>query len=215
MLCHEFEIAFEQADSGLPSGTLAHLEECARCRAFVADLELIRSTARSLAIPAQEPPESVWLAIRSQLAQEGLIRRPEMVAQSSWSDQLFAWLRHPIVAGAYAAIALIAVSLLWTGNPNPSTGPANAVATASLSPDISRSLDTVETAAMKQLDPNKSYADASLQRGLAVVDKFIAMCEKTVRENPRDEAAREYLYGAYQQKSELLAMAVEHGYAGE
>jgi len=215
MLCHEFEIAFEQSDSRLPDGALAHLEDCANCRAFVSDLELIRSTARNLAIPALEPPESVWLSIRSHLVQEGLIRQPELVAQSSWSDQLFAWLRHPIVAGAYAAIALIAISLLWTGSPNSIPAPASNAATASLTPDISNKLDAVETAAMKQLDPNKSDADASLKRGLAVVDKFIAMCEKTVRENPQDESAREYLYGAYQQKSELLAMAVEHGYAGE
>jgi hypothetical protein len=41
------------------------------------------------------------------------------------------------------------------------------------------------------------------------------LCEKTVREDPRNEMAREYLYGAYQQKAELLAMMMDRDAAGE
>jgi hypothetical protein len=41
------------------------------------------------------------------------------------------------------------------------------------------------------------------------------MCEKSVREEPQNDVAREYLYGAYQQKAELLAMMVERGALGD
>lgn len=214
MLCHEFETVFAQAESGLPPGALAHLQECPNCATFVADFKLIQTAARTLAIPPTDAPEHVWSNLRAQLLQEGIINRPA-AAGASWSDQLFAWLRHPVVVGAYAAVALLAIGLLSVGNPVGQLRPAEPVATASPVPDISRSLDTVETAAFRELHPDTSDADASLKRGLAVVDKFIAMCEKTVRENPQDETAREYLAGAYQQKSELLATVVEHGFAGE
>jgi hypothetical protein len=37
------------------------------------------------------------------------------------------------------------------------------------------------------------------------------MCEKSVREEPENELARDYLYGAYQQKADLLAEMSERG----
>jgi hypothetical protein len=49
----------------------------------------------------------------------------------------------------------------------------------------------------------------SLQQNLQIVDNLIAVCEKTVREHPADPLAREYLYGAYQQKADLLAVATD------
>ena len=223
MLCREFELAYEQADSGLSPGATAHLESCASCRAMVADLELIRSSARELAVAPQEPPERVWAGLRASLVAEGIIRQPELIAQSheTWHDQIFAWLRQPVLAGAYAALALIAIGLVWLGGnsvqPQPSPAQSTAIdaSAASVAPDISGRLQTVEAAALRQLHPEKSAADASLKRSIAVVDNFIAMCEKTVRQNPRDEAAREYLFGAYQQKSELLATVMDHSWSGE
>ncbi len=50
---------------------------------------------------------------------------------------------------------------------------------------------------------------AKYQEGLEIVDNFIALCEKTVREDPRNEIARDYLYSAYQQKADLLATMTE------
>jgi hypothetical protein len=54
-----------------------------------------------------------------------------------------------------------------------------------------------------------------LRRDLKIVNDFIAVCEKAVREEPKDETARQYLYGAYQQKSQLLTAATEHSWTGE
>jgi hypothetical protein len=54
----------------------------------------------------------------------------------------------------------------------------------------------------------------SIRRNLQIVDKFIAICEKDVREQPDNQMAREYLYGAYQQKAELLATATSRSLTG-
>ena len=48
-----------------------------------------------------------------------------------------------------------------------------------------------------------------------MVDNAISICEKTMREEPQNEIAREYLYGAYQQKAELLASMTERGEIGD
>ncbi len=214
MLCHEFEIAFEQfGDIDPPAEAVAHLEQCSNCRAMVEDLELICSSAKALAEPPQEPPERVWLNLRDRLREEGIIRESEPIASQDWIAEIFAMLRRPVLAGAYAVLSLAAVGLVWLQSPAPDQPDTSAVASAV--PDISRSLDNMETATIQHLHPADSAADASLTRNIAVVDKFIALCEKTVREHPRDADAREYLNGAYQQKSELLAAAVQRSWPGE
>ena len=52
---------------------------------------------------------------------------------------------------------------------------------------------------------------ASLQKNLAIVDNYIALCEKSVLDEPENEVARDYLYDAYQQKADLLAQISERG----
>ena len=59
-----------------------------------------------------------------------------------------------------------------------------------------------------------SPATVSIRRNLGIVDNFIAACKKNIREQPDNEMAREYLYGAYEQKAELLSAAVEHNVTG-
>ncbi len=54
----------------------------------------------------------------------------------------------------------------------------------------------------------------SIRRNLNIVDNFIAMCKNDVREQPENEMAREYLYGAYKQKAELLATAMDRSGMG-
>ncbi|MFZ1205213.1 MAG: hypothetical protein WAN97_12930, partial [Candidatus Acidiferrales bacterium] len=52
----------------------AHLTICGDCRALVTDLAAIQETAPSLASGDPEPSPRVWLAVRSQLEREGVIR---------------------------------------------------------------------------------------------------------------------------------------------
>jgi hypothetical protein len=213
MQCQQFETVFEQSgDSGLPGEASAHLAECPDCRQLVADFAALRATAQELAVQPEDPPERVWIELLSRLRAEGLIREAREPARRP-ARELFGWLGRPVLAGAYAALAIAAVALLLT--PSPGSTPATKVAFLPDTAVVSRSLDTVEHAAVEKLDPEKSPSDQSFKRSLAVIDNFIALCEKTVHEDPRNEAVREFLYGAYQQKADLLAAAVEHGSAGE
>ena len=59
-----------------------------------------------------------------------------------------------------------------------------------------------------------SAVSDTIRRNLNIVDKFIAMCEKDVRDQPENEMAREYLYGAYEQKAELLSTAMDRNTTG-
>jgi hypothetical protein len=51
--------------------------------------------------------------------------------------------------------------------------------------------------------------DAALRQNLRTLNEFIAECELRLRQNPRDELAREYLNAAYQQKADLIAAMME------
>jgi hypothetical protein len=56
-----------------------------------------------------------------------------------------------------------------------------------------------------------SPVDASLRQSLKQLNEFIADCERRVKEEPRDDLAREYLAAAYQQKAELLSAMMDRG----
>ncbi len=73
---------------------------------------------------------------------------------------------------------------------------------------------TVGNDSIPGLQRQDTAVTASIRRNLQIVDNFIAICEKNVREQPDNEMAREYLYGAYQQKAELLATATNRSMTG-
>jgi hypothetical protein len=64
---------------------------------------------------------------------------------------------------------------------------------------------------LPQRDPQVAE---ELHHDLGEIDNFIAVCEKSVREQPDNEMAREYLYDAYQQKAQLLAVAMDRSPVG-
>jgi ribosomal protein S15P/S13E len=74
-----------------------------------------------------------------------------------------------------------------------------------------KDLRSVQTAGTLPSAPPSSAVDASLQQDLLTLDAFIAECEQHLKANPRDQLAREYLAGAYQQKAELLAEMMDRG----
>jgi len=213
MRCTEFELIYQDLGSAMPPAAAQHAKQCAACGGLAADLNSISAAARGLAIAPEEAPARVWSNLRAQLRAEGIIREP---AKSGW-EAVWAWIRQPAVIGAYAATALLAVSLIA----HPSSGTTasdDAVESASATTDTFRSqqqLDAMEQAFSKTVAGSNSEVDATLRKNLRVVDKFIAECEKAVRQEPHNEAARQYLYGAYQQKAELLNTAMEHSFTGE
>nr|HEV7953978.1 hypothetical protein [Candidatus Acidoferrales bacterium] len=199
----------------MPAEATAHLKQCENCRSLTADLEAITAMARELSVPDEEPPARVWTQLRAQLVEEGIIRTPEFQhaepARSGWFAGALSWMRRPVMVAAYAAVMVLVAGVTWLHYQNvddPNQFPQSAVA-------AQNNLNKLEAQTMGDLQTIDPDANVKLRADLKIVNDFIAVCEKAVREQPKDETARQYLYGAYQQKSELLAAATEHSWTGE
>ncbi|HTR48427.1 MAG TPA: hypothetical protein VMM16_13680 [Verrucomicrobiae bacterium] len=191
-----------------PADAEAHVRSCPNCRAVVSDLDAIHETALSMEGADAAPPERIWVSLRVQLEQEGLIRGHErnwVDALRNWIDGALSAVPRPALAGAYL-VALIAFSVALAG-PGYRKFSATQVTTGSLNAQLNTAeRDTVSS--MMSADP---VVTASLQKNLAIVDNYIALCEKSVQEEPENEIARDYLYEAYRQKADLLAQMTEGG----
>ncbi len=196
-----------------------HLAECPGCRALVKDLGAISAAAPSLAARDPAPPERLWISLRSDLIKEGLILDVQPawpVRAAHWFDEIFSAVPRPALAGAYLA-AILAVSLAVVGplrqhfGENPSAGTDAALPAAS---PLNVQLASDEQDAIASLGDSSPAVTAPLQNSLVVVDNDIALCEKSLREDPTSEATRDYLYEAYQQKADLLAEISERGALG-
>jgi|SRR5208282_1014406 hypothetical protein len=212
--CSEFLNRLDQWMEGeRPSEARAHLRDCPRCRALVRDLETIQHTAQALAIDA-EPSPRVWHSLRAQLVEEGLIRtgrRGWAHDLAGWLGETFALVPRPALAGAYL-VALITIGIALSGPAGRHANEARWISgTESSTQPLSAQLDTAERDTISSLREVDPVVTASLHDNLAIVDNYIALCEKSVREEPENEVARDYLYDAYQQKADLLAQMSERG----
>lgn len=221
MQCYELEQILEQQTEGaLPDTALAHIDACEPCRTLLADLEAIRLAALDLAAEEVAPPERLWISLRNQLEAEGLIHEPRplpQTAQHSW------WLvfQRPALAGAWLALLVVAAGLVgYNGGLTQVAGRREAAAPLqnSLVPSAQTVFNAEVSTVGEEPVPGFPMRDpavtAAFRRNLDVVDSLIDLCEKSVREEPENEVAREYLYGAYEQKAALLATATDRGTAG-
>lgn len=217
MQCHEFEEVLEQREAHqLPVDAAAHLNDCRQCRTLVEDLKSIEAAARELAAEELAPPERVWLSLRAQLEAEGLIRAAEPAARGS--RRFGGWLGllpGPALAGVYLSLLLAAAVLIGTKGDfrQTPTIPSDVAPTGIAA--LNSQLNTVERRTVSALHQRDPAVNASLRQNLNLVDNFIGLCEKSVREEPQSELAREYLYGAYQQKAELLALMMDRDGGGD
>lgn len=211
MGCNEFLNRLEGWMEGeRASAAQAHVSSCPRCRGTVEELSAIQTAAHMWGDAEPEPPAHIWPSVRAQLEAEGLIhdRRP------GWLERLrefFAPLPRTAVAGAYLAMLIIAALVLrapmrrqindysWIHHTRNSTAP------------LGSELDSIEKASAASLSKSNPVVSASLHQNLAIIDNYIALCEKSVHDEPENEMARDYLYNAYQQKADLLAQMTERG----
>jgi len=71
MTCEEFQAQMpELIGSGENASAHPHLQNCALCRALLADLETIAEAARQL-FPIEDPPDRLWEQIESAIKEEG------------------------------------------------------------------------------------------------------------------------------------------------
>ena len=190
----------------------SHLSVCEDCQNLLADLEAIRASARGLELEELDPPAQVWTAIRARLEQERLIRESGRAHRfAEWLGTLVPAVPRPVVAGAY--IALLVAGALFVGFHHPfqqsGSGWYNGLQANTAS--LSSSLDSAERTTNADLRFFNPVVAASLHKNLALVDNYIRACEKSVREEPDNEMARDYLYDAYQQKADLLNEISERG----
>jgi hypothetical protein len=221
MQCHQLEQVLEQQDAGpLPEAAVAHIDACEACRTLAADLRAIHDAAIELGAEEISPSEYVWVSVRKQLEAEGIIHEPRPAPRSMKQGWWFVFQR-PALAGAFLSLVVFAASLIsFRGNPgqtamHPQFAFERHISTVPSAESVFREeLLTVG----KESIPGFQIQDAAvmdcIRRDLGIVDNFIAMSEKSVREQPDNEMAREYLYGAYQQKAELLATAMDHSMTG-
>jgi hypothetical protein len=215
MECHEVDRCFELGmDGELPSGAVEHLSQCPRCQAVVSDLEAIRTAGQELAAPEMSPPERIWVSLRAQLESEGLIRVSRTNGAAEWVERWW-MLRRPAMAGVMTSLLVVVIVLVgyfrhrWRDQPSQESETASVV--GFLQKDLTAAADRT-VSAMRARDP---AINASLRQNLRTVDDLIVLCEKSVRENPQSELGREYLYGAYQQKAYLLAVAADSNPGGD
>ncbi len=211
--CSQFEEILEQQPDGpLPAAATAHLDACPDCRLLWRDIDIIRVAGREWGTDEPAPPARLWVALRAQLESEGLIRQAK---QPGWLGAWFGSAPRLAVAGAYLSLLLIAAALVGFQNHQSleqaaggTTAEAPAL-TATVVPDLGQTLDGNMQRVMASLPQRDPSLASSLQKNLGIVDNLIAVCEKSVHEQPDNAVAREYLYGAYQQKAFLLATAID------
>jgi hypothetical protein len=102
-----------------------------------------------------------------------------------------------------------------TAKARPAAPPTNEL--SGFRPAPSEDVRFTSTAALGQAEndvPSRRLAgnpavDAALRQNLETVNQFIAECEQHLKQYPQDQLARDYLYGAYRQKAELLAAMLD------
>ncbi len=158
----------------------------------------------------------MWTSLRAQLEQEGLISETIPAGahegpRSGWFGGLFPRLPRPVLAGAYLA-ALVAAAFALSGPVNRRVNEARWLkGTQTSTSPLSAQLNFAEQNSNSYITRSNPVVTASLHQNLAIVDNYIALCEKSVSEEPQNEVARDYLYEAYQQKADLLTQMTERG----
>jgi hypothetical protein len=232
MQCKDIEIVLEQEGlEPLSEEARSHLAECRDCRSYVADLTSIVDVAKKL--PTEiAPPERVWISLRAQLEEEGIIRTPVNPApsrSSPWWQSVGDFFRSRALATAMVGICIVAATVfqirrdrsvaLAPPNQTPVVEPAPAVLNTGV-PEVAapqsfasaaQALDDQEPLATGMILASSSPVDVSLRDNLKKVNEFIADCERHLKEQPQDELTREYLSAAYEQKAELLSAMIERG----
>jgi hypothetical protein len=230
MQCKDIELVLEQEGlEPLPEEARAHLAECRDCRSYVADLTSLVDAARKL--PTEiTPPDRVWISLRAQLEQEGIIKIPAVTTRAGsvplW-ESISDFFRSRALATAMVGILIVAATVFQVRRDRtPPLAPAEQSAKGELAPPVqqaavpepsegfdreARALDDQEPVATGMILASTSPVDISLRDNLKKVNEFIADCQRHLKEQPQDELTREYLSAAYEQKAELLSAMIERG----
>lgn len=198
MTCAEFQRVLPYIiDTGGNAEQEEHLRECAVCADLVADLKYIADQAKLL-VPMEDPSPRVWEGLQKSLEREGLVKSaPARRSLLGLPLRDLGW----VAAGA--AVVVLLVGIFFTRN----TAPAEPTNTATMQESAASGTDTDDQqvlATVAQLSPD---VRETYRQGLHDVNTYIQDAERSVKENPDDQSARQLLMQAYQQKAMLYQMA--------
>jgi hypothetical protein len=215
--CYQFDIELADCLEGEAKPHVDdHARQCARCGAILADFQQIVALSRQL--PPAEPHATIWARVRATLATEGIIHEPAGFLER-WLGQL-RLAPNPIPLGALGCLAILATLLMGTpAVPDHGETPEGPVTlnamnsvpiqSASLDSDLSRTIRELENSynsRARSLDP--SVKD-TYEKSLRSLNSSIRECRDSLRREPSNALAREFLFTAYTQKAEVLASALE------
>jgi hypothetical protein len=238
MNCADVQQVLPEIIDGNPGTEFqAHLESCPMCSELVSDLELIASEARQLA-EAYEPAPRVWVKIAAELRAEGIIREPGAASARpalahSTGRRWNAWWLVPVAAALVTAGAYLMKSKSATQlatNPLATAPPAQQVdkenptsATHSSTPQIAEvkkspvmspmskdSSDRDDQQVLDEVSRSAPMMRAAYENQLHTVNSYIRDAQAYAEQNPGDDDARQHLMDAYDQKSMLYQMALDH-----
>ena len=205
MNCAEFQKSLpEIIEGGGNTEQKTHGQTCPVCSDLVQDLRYIAEQAKLL-VPMHDPSPRVWAGIQSSLEREGLVRpatagrfQPQVMAGGAPHPGSYArW-------GAAAAIAILAIGLITYHAGTGTEAPANSTTASNTNTDAnSDPNDAKLVAEVAQQAPERAEV---YKRSMQDVNSYIADAQKSVDQDPSDDAAREHLLSAYDQKAMLYAM---------
>ena len=198
MTCAEFQRVLPYIiDTGGNAEQEGHLRECAVCADLVADLKYIADQAKLL-VPMEDPSPRVGDGLQKSLEREGLVKSaPARRSLLGLPFRDWGW----VAAGAAVVILLAGIFFTRT------TAPAEQAPAVAKQQPVNGESDVDDQqvlATVAQLAPDMQE---TYRQGLQDVNTYIHDAERSVKENPDDQSARQLLMQAYQQKAMLYQMA--------
>ncbi len=219
-----------ELDAAAVDQVTAHLEECARCRGMVEDLERLRDRARALP-PELAPRRDLWPDIAARIeagrlaagtAETGERGRPRIAPSPGPREERVGRpqpRRWPSLTGprwgmaaAAALAALAAGTLLLTGGPDaPGAGPT--AGTGEPTVTFASEIREVEESYRPAIEELRVLVDAQelspetrevLEANLAMIERAIEESREAVRSDPQGHLALTNLRRMYDAKVEAL-----------
>jgi hypothetical protein len=204
MTCVELQESLAETERGRSREQMAHLKSCAACTELVRELDFIIAAAAELQ-EADEPSSRVWNSIEAALRSEGLVRPQAAIRRAHFPSfsARWGWSRWLVPA---AAMLLILIGIYQKRES--SIGSSNQVAVTAVAVVNTAGLNDQDL--MDEVATNSPAMRSEYEENLQRVNDYIRDAQSDVNENPNDVEARHALMDAYQQKSMLFEMAMEH-----
>jgi hypothetical protein len=203
MNCVELQQSLAEVEDGSTTEQSAHLRGCPACSALVKELDLIVAAASELQA-ADEPSPRVWNSIEIALRQEGIIR-PQPVGRPLTPSFSARWGAARWLVPA-AAMLLLALGIYVRRESQANQPVQQAFVSA---PAVSQS-DLNDDDLMQEVSDNPPALKTQYAENLRRVNESIRDAQGLVDASPNDQDARRSLMDAYQQKSMLFEMAMDH-----